>query len=52
MIEEQDIIIYMKGTKIHTYTITSINVPFKPLKFDMTTQDTRKHVTFLNSEMR
>ena len=49
MIEEQDIIIYMKGTNIHTFTITD---EFKPVKFDMTTQDSRKHVIFLNSEMR
>ena len=49
MIEEQDIIIYMKGTNIHTFTITD---EFKPVKFDMTTQDSRKHVIFLNSEIR
>ena len=49
MIEKQDINVYMKGTKVHTYSISDI---FTPVKFDMTTQDSRKHVIFLNSEMR
>ena len=49
MIENKDINIYMKGTKVHTYSTSD---EFKPIKFDMTTQDSRKHVIFLNSEIR
>ena len=49
LIEQREIHIYMKGTKVHTF---SLSADFEPDKFDMTTQDSRKHVIFFNSEIR
>ena len=49
LIELRDINIYVKGTKVHTF---STSVDFHPDKFDMTTQDSREQIMFLNSEIR
>ena len=49
LIEQREIHTYIKGTKVHTFSLSAV---FQPVKFDMTSQDNRKHIIFLNSEIR
>ena len=49
LIEQRESHTYIKGTKVHTF---SLSADFQPVKFDMTSQDNRKHIIFLNSEIR